>query len=70
MKITSKRVEFGFTQMETCILLSVMVSAGVRLAQAASLSKHGALLVQEHRCAAAEQAYQEMRQDTQKNAYA
>jgi hypothetical protein len=47
-----------------------MVSVGVRLAQAASLSKPGVLLVQEHRCAAAEQAYQETHQHTQKNAYA
>jgi hypothetical protein len=47
-----------------------MAFAGGRLEQAALLLKLGALLVQEHRCAAAEQAYQEMHQDIQRNVYA
>jgi hypothetical protein len=47
-----------------------MVSAGVLLVQVALLSKPGVLLDQEHKCAAAEQAYQETLQDIQRNVYA
>ena len=70
MKITSKRVEFGFIQTEICIPVSVMASAGVLREQAASLLKLGVLQDQEHRCAAVEQAYQETHQHTQRNVYA
>jgi hypothetical protein len=47
-----------------------MVSAGARQEQAVLLSKLGVLLVQEHRCAVAEQDCQETHQPIQKNAYA
>lgn len=69
MKTTSKRVEFGFIQMETCTLVSVMAFAGVLQERAASLLKPGVPLDQGHRCAAVEQDYQEMHQDILKNVY-
>jgi hypothetical protein len=47
-----------------------MVFAGVRQAQAVLLLNHGALLVREHRCAAAEQDYQAMLLHIQKNVFA
>jgi hypothetical protein len=47
-----------------------MAFAGVRQVQVALLLKLGELLVQEHRCAAAEQDYQEMHLHTQRNVYA
>jgi hypothetical protein len=47
-----------------------MASAGARQEQAVLLLNLGVLLVQEHRCAAAEQAYQETHQPIRKNAYA
>jgi hypothetical protein len=47
-----------------------MDSAGVRQVLAALLLKLGELQVQEHRCAAADQDYQAMHQDIQKNVYA
>ncbi len=69
MKTTSKRVEFGFIQMETCTLVSATAFAGVLQEQAASLLKLGVLLDREHRCAAVEQVYQETHQDILKNVY-
>jgi hypothetical protein len=47
-----------------------MASAGAHRAQVALLLNLGVLLVQEHRCAAVVQAYQEMHLRTQKNVFA
>jgi hypothetical protein len=47
-----------------------MASAGVRQAQAVLLLNLGELLVQEHRCAAAEQDYQAMLLHMLKNVFA
>jgi hypothetical protein len=47
-----------------------MAFAGVLQEQAALLLKLGELLEVEHKCAAAEQDYQEMPQHIQKNVYA
>jgi hypothetical protein len=50
--------------METCILLSVTVSVGEHKPLVKQLSKYGELLVRAQKCAAVEQDYQEMLQDT------
>jgi hypothetical protein len=47
-----------------------MAFAGARPEQAVLSLNLGVLLVQEHRCAAVEQVYQEMPQPIQKNVYA
>jgi hypothetical protein len=47
-----------------------MAFAGAHQEQAVLLLNLGALLVQEHRCAAAEQVYQEMHLHIQKNVFA